>query len=339
MNTFLARDAKHRRDVFVEAGRRMGLQAASIEKDFWICWTLRVLFALPEIGPHLTFKGGTSLSKCWKLIERFSEDIDLVIEREFLGFGGQQSPEAADSSNKRKKQLESLMAVAQEYVRESLLINFENQVRQSLSDTETWCVEMDAEAEDQLCILFHYPSVFAAGGYMKPVVRIELGARSDVEPHAEPTITPYVAECVPEEFADASFVVRAVAPERTCLEKIALLHEENLGNKGPRHRLARHFYDLFRAIEAGVADKAISIPDLFDRVVEHRKVFFRKGGDAQTTLARGTLRLVPADDRLAGWKKDYDAMREVMFFGDPPSFKEILAVVAEFERRFNEIGS
>ena len=98
----------------------MGLQAVSVEKDFWVCWTLRDLFTLPGIGSHLTFKGGTSLSKAWKLIERFSEDIDLIVDKEALGFGGDASPDRAPSKKKRKERLEALMDVCRDWVQGTL---------------------------------------------------------------------------------------------------------------------------------------------------------------------------------------------------------------------------
>lgn len=242
MQGFLRRDGKHRRDVFGEAARRMGLQPASVEKDFWVCWTLRALFSLPDIASYLTFKGGTSLSKCWKLIERFSEDIDLVVSREYLGFGGEASPERAASGKERKRRVDALLAEAQKCVRETLF----PALGTSLADVSGARVELDPEADDQQCILFRYPSVVDASAYLNPIIRIELGARSDIEPYEEPEVVAYVAEMVPVEFTDAAFRVRAVVPERTFLEKIALLHEEGFGDRGPRPRLARHYYDVFK---------------------------------------------------------------------------------------------
>lgn len=335
MDAFLRRDAAHRRDIFVEAGRRMSLLPASIEKDFWVCWTLRALFSLPGIGAHLTFKGGTSLSKCWKLIERFSEDIDVVVSRDYLGFGGDASPDRADGGKERKRRLDGLADAASASVRGTLLPALEGHVGASLPHPSGCRVELDPDAGDQQCILLYYATVVDASAYLNPVVRIELGARSDTEPHEEPAVTPYAAEVLPGEFTDAAFTVRAVAPERTFLEKMALLHEEGFAERGPRPRLARHYYDVFRLIESGVAARALADPALFDRVVEHRRTFFRKGGEAQTTLARGTLRLAPPPERRSAWKKDYDAMREAMFFGDPPSFDAIMQAVEAFEQRFN----
>lgn len=131
--------------------------------------------------------------------------------------------------------------------------------------------------------------------------------------------------------------MHAVAPERTFWEKVALLHEETYreGSSAPKARLARHYYDLWCLITRGVAERAAGDRELFERVAAHRAVFFRRSRAAQASFTPGSLRLVPADDRRAQWRRDYDAMRESMFFGEVPDFAEILAVVGRFEEDFN----
>ena len=131
--------------------------------------------------------------------------------------------------------------------------------------------------------------------------------------------------------------MRTVAPERTFWEKVSLLHEESYRatDAGPKARLARHYYDLWCLLSAGIGDRARADERLFERVAAHRAVFFRKSREVQESLRRGGLRLVPTSDRRAAWKRDYDAMREAMFFDEPPTFDEVLAVVAAFEREFN----
>jgi hypothetical protein len=168
-------------------------------------------------------------------------------------------------------------------------------------------------------------------------VKIELGARSDTDPCAMPEIQPYVAEALPGAVPGARFCVRAVAPERTFWEKASLLHEETFraGGKGPAARLARHYYDLWCLIRAGVAERALADAGLFGRVAAHQRVFFRKSREAQDSLRRGALRLLPEAGQLGAWARDYEAMRESMIIGAAPTFDEILDVVAEFERRFN----
>lgn len=295
MDTFLTQPVERQRVVYEEGGRRLGLSAGSVEKDLWVCWTLRALFRLSSSGPHLTFKGGTSLSKGWKLIDRFSEDIDIVINREFLGFGGADAPE--DASNKQRgKRLEALMLAAQHHVRDVLGPALEQEIRHLLPSRDRWKLEPDADDPDAQTLLFHYPPTMGAAAYVRPVVKIELGARSDTEPSATPEIAPYLAEAFPDEVPDARFTVHAVAPERTFWEKAALLHEETYreGSATPKARLARHYYDLWCLITRGVAERAARDTALFDRVAAHRAVFFRRSRDAQASFKPGSIRIVPA---------------------------------------------
>ena len=162
MNAFLQIPKQRRLLAFQQVDAAMGLQAVSVEKDFWVCWTLRELFRLPGIGQHLTFKGGTSLSKAWKLIERFSEDIDLVVDKEVLGFGGNSAPGKAPSNKQRKARLENLMDACRLWVQGTIQSAFAARITDALGDSG-WKLEVDPEMADGQCLLFHYPSVFPAG--------------------------------------------------------------------------------------------------------------------------------------------------------------------------------
>jgi hypothetical protein len=191
MKEFLQLPPEERRLAYQQADAQMGLQALSVEKDFWVCWTLRELFALPEIGEHLTFKGGTSLSKAWKLIERFSEDIDLIVDKGILGFDGDASPDSAPSNKQRRTRLEGLMGACRQWVQGTLQPALANRLL-TISGGADCKLEVDPDMEDGQCLLFWYPSVFPPGtaGYVRPVVKIELGARSDDWPHEDKTIQP-----------------------------------------------------------------------------------------------------------------------------------------------------
>lgn len=319
----------------------MGLQAVSVEKDFWVCWTLRELFSLLGVGEHLTFKGGTSLSKAWKLIERFSEDIDLVVDKEALGFGGDAAPDKAPSQKQRKVRLESLMDACQAWVQGILQPALAERIESTLGPTG-WLLEVDPEMPDGQCLLFHYPSVFSpeAAGYVRPVVKIELGARSDDWPNETRSIQPYVIEQFPALDPDATCSVRVLAAERTFWEKACLLHEETFrpADKPRKPRMARHYYDLWCLLRAGVGVKALVQAELFKRVVEHREVFFRFSWVDYSTHKPGTFRLVPPNDHLSHWKADHHAMLGPMFFGETPTFDELIAAVAEFEKAFNAMA-
>jgi predicted nucleotidyltransferase component of viral defense system len=339
MDSFLKMSPKDRRLTCLQVEERMHLQAASVEKDFWICWTLRELFALPEIGPHLTFKGGTSLSKAWKLIERFSEDIDLIVDKQTLGFAGDASPDRAPSKKQRKLRLEALMEACRRWVQETLQPALADRIRAALGPTG-WKLEVDPDMADGQCLLFHYPGDFdpAEAGYVRPVVKIELGARSDDWPHQEKLIQPYLAEAFPNLASGAAIPVRVLAAERTFWEKALLLHEETFrpADKPRKFRMARHYYDVWCLITRGVAERAAQDRPLFDRVAAHREIFFRWSWVDYTTLHPGSLRFLPPAHHVDAWRKDYQEMRGEMFFGEVPTFDEILGVVGAFEKQFNQ---
>lgn len=341
MDAFIDLPPSDRQRACEVAGAQLAINAFSIEKDFWVCWTLRELFSLPGIGEHLTFKGGTSLSKGWKLIQRFSEDIDVVIHRDALGFDGERSPEAAAGSNERRRRLEALRTACQIHIRDALRPALEARLHERLDGRGAWSLIDHAGDPDAQTLIFKYPAAIAEGGYLRAEVKIELGARSDIEPSERPLIQPYIADALPDVLGPSQFAVQTLDPRRTFLEKACLLHEESYraGAKAPAARLSRHYYDLWCLIRAGTADAAVADPDLFNRVVAHRGVFFRRSAEAQATLRPGSLRIVPLPEQRAAWEQDYAAMRESMFFGEAPEFAEILRVVDKFEKLFNEIAS
>jgi len=341
MNGYIELPDERRRLVCEEAQEQLSLPAPSLEKDFWVCWTLRELFAVPEWGRSLTFKGGTSLSKCWGLIDRFSEDIDIVIDKGFLGFGGENSPESAPSNKQMRKRLQAMRETAQERIHGGLLPALQARISRALPAAEEWRLVPASKEEDPdgQTLLFHYPSAMAgAATYIRPVVKIEMGARSDNEPTEEPVIHPFLFDAFPDVLGVSQFPVRALAPERTFWEKAMLLHEETYrpADKRKRNaRMARHYYDLWCLIKRGIADKAASRDDIFLRTAHHREVYFKWTWMDYGTLRKGKLRLLPPTDQETEWRQDYQAMSGVMFFGSVPDFDEVLHVVGEFESRFN----
>jgi hypothetical protein len=338
MDTFLRLPAAERRLAFQQVEATMGLQAFSVEKDFWVCWTLRELHRLPGLGEALTFKGGTSLSKVWKLIQRFSEDVDLIVDKEALGFGGEAAPERAASNKQRRARLEKLMDACRDWVQRTLHSALTARLRSALG-TSGWDLGVDPDMPDGQCLLFRYASVFPPGvaGYVRPVVKLEFGARSDDWPHEDRSILPYVLERFPALDPDPAVPVRVLAAERTFWEKACLLHEETFrpADKPRKLRMARHYYDLWSLLRAGVGDRALADMVLFRRVAEHRELFFRYSWVDYSTHKPGTFRLVPPDGHLAKWRADYHAMLGPMFFAEAPAFEDLLRVVKKFQDRFN----
>ncbi len=173
--------------------------------------------------------------------------------------------------------------------------------------------------------------------YIRPVVKIEFGARSDTEPSETPRITPYVVEVLPSAMSEPGFTVKAVAARRTLLEKVCLLHEETYRplDKPRKPRMARHYYDVWSLIRAGVGADALGDAGLFERVAEHRPVFFKQTWVNYDQMRRGSIRLLPLAEQRAEWAKDYQAMRQEMFWDTVPPFDELLAEIAVFESQLN----
>jgi hypothetical protein len=337
MDKIIALTAAQRAEVFQAAAQQSGMSAVILEKDFWACWTLRRLFALPGVGEHLIFKGGTSLSKVWKAIERFSEDIDVSLSREWLGFTGDHDPENAGSRKQQRKRLDDLSASCAEKIRTVLLPALRQDVRAHLGDAG-WQMEIDGE--DSQTVLFNYPSAVApsiAGAYVRREVRIECGARSDAWPAEPQIVVPYVAQVLAGVVADANVAVTALAIERTYWEKATILHAEAHREEGKATppRFSRHYADLAALAHHAVAKDALNRDDLRERVVAHKQVFFASTWASYETAVPGSFRLVPGDARLQVLAQDYRDMRE-MFFGEPLSWEEIVVRLRALETSINE---
>lgn len=340
MTGYLLQTAERRRLICEQAGNTLNLPPASLEKDFWVCWILRELLSIPEWGENLTFKGGTSLSKCWGLIQRFSEDIDIVIDKGYLGFGGGESPEDAPSNKQRRKRLEAMKEAAQRRIHGDLAPLLAERIGTSLSGSDLWDLRQASPEDDPdgQTLLFTYPSVFAqTDSYIRQMVKIEMGARSDNEPVKATEVHPYLYDAFPDILGPSLFRVRTLAAERTFWEKAMLLHEETQrppDRKRPS-RLARHYYDLWCLIRRGVAGRAEEREDIFRRAARHRELYFNWSWMDYGTLSRGRLRLVPPPEQVAEWRRDYLAMSREMFFGEIPEFDEVLRVIEGFQNSFN----
>ncbi|HWW72166.1 MAG TPA: nucleotidyl transferase AbiEii/AbiGii toxin family protein [Duganella sp.] len=334
MQEFLKLPKEDRKLAIEQTAARKGWVASSAEKDFWVCWALEQLFTLPELTGHLTFKGGTSLSKAWGLIDRFSEDIDLTVGRDTLGFGGENSPERAPSAKQQAKRLKALREACGTFVRNTLLQKLSDRFTAQL-DADGWQLVLDPNDPDGQTLLFFYLTHFGGeqARYVRPIVKIEFGARSDPWPSHERPLLPVIAEVFPQLFAKPETIVHALAPERTFWEKAMLLHEETYrpAEKLRRPRMARHYYDLYRLIQSGIAAKAVEDIALFKQVLAHRSVFFSQSWVDYQAMAPETLRLSPLPNQEQSWRQDYIAMQEEMFSQAPPDFDTVLDLILQFE--------
>ena len=226
---FLKATPQDRRDTFLGAAARLGTPEQNIEKDFWVTWTLDVLFnGLPAGHPRFLFKGGTSLSKAYGLISRFSEDIDITVLREDLGHGASVPDLQAMSRKKRQARLDAIKDACREYIQNTLARGFEEIAREAFAASNIKpndpTVAIDPDDPDGQSLLFWYPTVSTGhGDYVRPAVKIETGAKSALDPHEEMSIVPYVSDEVPRLAMRAEHVT-TVAAERTFWDKIVILH-------------------------------------------------------------------------------------------------------------------
>ncbi|MBK8576652.1 MAG: nucleotidyl transferase AbiEii/AbiGii toxin family protein [Elusimicrobia bacterium] len=339
---------RDRADLFrATAIARGDMTPALVEKDFWVCWTLRRIFTLPDPPADLVFKGGTSLSKVFQAIDRFSEDIDLSFDRTNLGFAGENDPGLASSKTQTTKRLEKLTAACRQMLNQRFGPKLEEAFCSAFGTSSSegnWRIEPDTDDPDGLTLVFHYPSGTAqpnAPGprYLRPSIRMEFGARGEQWPSVWGEVTPYAAQTFPTAFKQPSSRVKALAAGRTFWEKTTILHmihylplEKHLPG-----RLSRHYYDLAKLYSTETGKRAVVDVELLKSVAHHKSVFFASAPARYDLAVPGTLRLVPPKDRLKALEDDYAKMRE-MIFGDFPSFLDLLNVVEQIERLVNEKG-
>lgn len=336
--------APDRSALFGETGAARGVANTIIEKDFWVCWTLRRLFELSkEDAPTLIFKGGTSLSKAFGAIRRFSEDIDLSFDRADLGYTGERDPEGEGISRKQAGRLiDDLVGDVERHIAGRLLPALRLAVAKPLGEPakDEWSLEIDAG--DPQTVNFHYPTAlseeeYEGMGYITPRVKLEFGARGDPWPAEEKTIRPYAAEDYPDFFEDPDCTVTVLSARRTFWEKATALHAEaHRPEESPTPQyLSRHYYDIAMLLDTEDGEAAASDFELLEQVARHKAVFFRSGWASYDTARPGTLRLVPSDARLKDLRADYRDMAPMMFDERPLPFEDILVRLKSLQDTVN----
>jgi nucleotidyltransferase AbiEii toxin of type IV toxin-antitoxin system len=334
MDDFAKGKPAERQPYFEETAARRNSTTTAVEKDFWICWTLKHLFTLKTI-PELRFKGGTSLSKVFGLIDRFSEDIDISIDRAALGFSGERDmANPALSGTKRKALDEELRAAITTEVNSDILPKLHERFHGILGK-HGWGLALSKDEKEEMTLLFHYPNAFEYSKYLQPQIKIEFG-RGDQQPSDKSSVTPFVAEMFPDIFREKLATVLVLDSERTFWEKVTLLHAEN-HRPDPtklKPRMARHWSDIavMSTAERFKEDK-LSI-DLLRQVVRFKNIYFAANWANYDTAIPGTLRIVPDEPLQTILRKDYQQMEE-MFPSTPLTFDEILARLETLQQRIN----
>ena len=333
----IAKSSNAEREVlFGNAADKAGIVNPSIvEKDFWVCFTLDYLFHKSPWPDAFIFKGGTSLSKAYHVIERFSEDIDLIMDWRLLGYGirepwEQRSKTQQDRFNKKA------VADTSEFLSTIFAPQMEETMR-SLLDADI-SIRMDPDDREQCTVNFYYPHVFSSS-YLRPEIRLEIGPLAEWVPSHPVTITSMVAEQYPSVFEKTSTVVPTVDVERTFWEKTTILHKTaaSYEQKGIPGRYARHYYDLYQMSRSDVKEKAFARKELLDQDIKFKLKFYYAKNASYETAKIGTMRLVPCEEAIKELSIDYDHMKE-MIYGHKPSFTEIMESIAVLEKEINSLA-
>lgn len=326
---------QRRREIIIAAAAQNGMLEQAVEKDWWVTLTLKAVFSTQWAG-DLVFKGGTSLSKAWGLIERFSEDIDLALDRKVLGF-----PEEFVNNS----QVSKLRKKASKFIAEDFKTALEKTLINIGLPATAFSLEIqptDLSDRDPQVLELTYTSIITKGTYIKDKVVIEIGVRSEREPASPRPIQSIIGMTFPDQpYSGNSFEVKTIEPKRTFLEKAFLLHEGFL-SPHPLHRherKSRHIYDLISIMETDHAEAALHESALYSSIVEHRKHFTPERGITYDLHLPQTINFIPPDNVLKEWESDYRNMRESMIYGNAPDFFKLILKLKELLVRFRLVGS
>lgn len=321
---------EEKNSIFEVAGNAIGIPASAVEKDWWVVLTLAMIQEM-EVAKYIVFKGGTSLSKAWNVIERFSEDIDLALDKQFLGIG----------ECTTVKHVKKLRSATRKYIYKSFIPELQDWFKNAgYTDAKVELYEEDGENLEPVQILVKYATCTKPSTYTKPEVKIEIGSRSLREPFTNRVFSSWVEEHYPEQpFTDAPVTVPTVNPERTLLEKLFLLHEEfqKPAEEIRVNRLTRHLYDVEKLMQTEFIELALDNPSLYNEIINHRNVYTKIAMIDYSLHQPKTLNPIPPDKILADWEKDYKLMQETMIYGDSLPFDKLIERIRELKQRINNI--
>ena len=320
MKTVAQLNEQDRKALFNETANAMRVTAAAAEKDFWVCWVLLHIFEDKALNQYLRFKGGTSLSKCYQAIERFSEDIDLILDWTALT---EEDPLATRSKSQQSKLNRSINAQAQDFIAGSLL----PRLRDLMGNT----CELAIDTQDPHTINITYPKAFKSA-YLRPQVRLEIGPLATMLPMQWCNVQPYAVNYFPAVFEQASVAVPTIVVARTFWEKLSILHAEahRPVDKALPSRYARHYYDVYKLVQTGLYKTAIAQPNLLADVVAFKQKFYPSTWANYDKATLGGLVLQSSRHHIDSLETDYAQMQE-MLFGDKPSFEQIVTTLIELE--------
>jgi len=316
MTNWLNLTDEQRKTSLIQAGINSGIPAKSIEKDWWVTLTLKALFQT-QYADALIFKGGTSLSKCWKLIQRFSEDIDIALDPRVVGMEYSDHPSRGYLSRLKKRGCDFTTNALKNALAEQFLVLG---IPDGTLNIEAEAIEPTMTDKDPQTLFVKYTPLFEPNPYLADEVKIEVGIRSKLEPYSKIGIQSLLNELYPNPaYEEEPFEVQAVEAHKTFLEKAFLLHEEFKKpdpTKIRTERMSRHFYDLESMMDTPAAEKALADGKLYRAIIIHRERYNTMRGLDYATLETKTINFNPPADLMAAYHGDYAVMREQMIYGE-----------------------
>lgn len=313
---------------------QLGIPEQAVEKDVWVTLVLQALFSLEGIKDHLVFKGGTSLSKGYKLIERFSEDIDFAIDRSYFGMGEIENP----------SQLKKLRITSAAFAKGELTEQLGRRLLEMGVPEKLFSVipeQTQSKDREPVPVFVQYHSVLDKSAYLNDRVVLEISGRSLTEPCEKRTIRSMLSEAYPDQpFSGEPFDIPCVLPSRTFLEKAFLLHEQFSKKEiiTPRNRMSRHLYDLERLMDTDYAKAALQDQKLYNTIVAQRKNLTPERGITYDQHGKATINFIPPNQVLAAWQDDYQQLVTNMISGEHLPFKKLVERLKELQERFRETG-
>lgn len=322
---------KEREALFRNTAQKCGMNEAIVEKDFWVCWMMHYLFQHSKWKTNFAFKGGTSLSKGYGLIERFSEDIDLILDWRLLGYS---SNEPWSERSKTKQALFNKAANQKTtvFLKDEFIPSLSSDFRTRLTEP----FKLFIDEIDPQTVNFAYPQIFEDSSILK-IIRMEIGALAAWTPTRNIMITSYAAQKYPSIFYEVSTDVLTVAAERTFWEKITILHKEAFrANGNVPERYSRHYYDLYCISDSIIKTNALSNISLLDRVASFKTRFYPSNSARYDLATPGSIRLMPKLECMAALENDYVHMQN-MIYGHIPKFIEIMNSIKLLETEINQL--
>ena len=329
MNNWLREVTNERKRLIIDnIAAQTGFSVYAIEKDWWVTMVLKSLFQT-KCADHIVFKGGTSLSKCWNLIERFSEDIDVAINRYFFGITNISS----------KNQREKLRKLSSKYIQDELITELYQKMQEAgIADFTIELIATEISDKDPRVLNIKYPTLFPENQYLQNWIKVEISCRSLREPFAPIKIRSLIADNYPNEgYADNYFVVNTVTPKRTFLEKAFLLHEALQKGRIHSERMTRHLYDLHKLMDTKFVEDALTDIELYKTIVEHRSIMTRERGVDYSTHRPSQINFVPKNEMIDLWEDDYNNMREDFIYEQSISFDALIKRMQDLLIRFRAI--